>query len=73
MQSVENHTVDFILALLLLIGSSVGAQVGTRIGKKLQGDQLKILLATLVLAVMGKMLYDLLARPDVLLAYAGGH
>ena len=73
MQSIENHTVDFILALLLLIGSSVGAQVGTRIGKKLQGDQLKILLATLVLAVMGKMLFDLLARPDVLLAYAGGH
>lgn len=73
MQSIENHTVDFILALLLLIGSSFGAQIGTRIGKKLQADQLKILLATLVLVVMGKILYDLLARPDVLLAYAGGH
>ena len=45
MQSIENHTVDFILALLLLIGSSFGAQIGTRIGKKLQADQLKILLA----------------------------
>lgn len=73
MQSVENHTVDFILALLLLIGSSLGAQIGTSIGRKLKADQLKILLATLVLVVMGKMLYDLLARPDVLLAYAGGH
>ncbi len=73
MQSIENHTVDFILALLLLIGSSIGAQLGTRIGKKLHADQLKILLATLVLVVMGKILYDLLARPDVLLAYAGGH
>ena len=73
MQSIENHTVDFILALLLLTGSSFGAQIGTRIGKKLQADQLKILLATLVLVVMGKILYDLLARPDVLLAYAGGH
>ena len=73
MQSIENHTVDFILALLLLIGSSVGAQLGTRIGRKLHADQLKILLATLVLVVMGKILYDLLARPDVLLAYAGGH
>ena len=73
MQSIENHTVDFILALLLLIGSSFGAQIGTRIGKKLKADQLKILLATLVLVVMGKILYDLLARPDVLLAYAGGH
>ena len=73
MQSIENHTVDFVLAVLLLVGSSIGAQLGTRIGRKLQGDQLKILLATLVLVVMGKILYDLLARPDVLLAYMGGH
>jgi hypothetical protein len=73
MQAWENHTVDFILALLLLIGSSLGAQVGVRLGKKLRGDQLKILLASLVLLVMFKMLYELLARPEVLLAYVGGH
>ncbi len=73
MQAWENHTVDFILALLLLIGSSVGAQVGAKLGKKLRGDQLKILLASLVLVVMVKMLYELLARPEVLLAYVGGH
>ena len=73
MQASENHTVDFVLALVLLIGSSVGAQLGARVGKKLHGDQLKILLASLVLIVMVKMLYGLLARPDVLLAYAGGH
>ncbi len=73
MQAAQNHTVDFILALLLLIGSSVGAQVGAKIGKKLGGEQLKIMLASLVLVVMVKMLYDLLARPDILLAYMGGH
>ncbi len=73
MQSMQNHTVDFVLAFLLLVGSTVGAQIGTKIGRKLQGDQLKILLATLVLAVMGKMLYGLVATPDVLLAYVGGH
>ena len=73
MQSSQNHTVDFVLALLLLIGSSLGAQVGAKVGKKLGGEQLKILLASLVLIVMFKMLYDLLARPDVLLAYMGGH
>jgi uncharacterized membrane protein YfcA len=73
MQAWQNHTVDFILALLLLIGSSIGAQLGAKIGKKLKGDQLKILLASLVLIVMVKMLYQLLARPDVLLAYVGGH
>lgn len=73
MQSISNHTVDFVLALLLLIGSSLGAQLGAKIGKKLHGDQLKILLATLVLVVMFKILYELIARPDVLLAYVGGH
>lgn len=73
MQASQNHTVDFVLAFLLLVGSSIGAQVGARVGKKLQGDQLKILLASLVLVVMGKMLYELIARPDILLAYVGGH
>lgn len=73
MQASQNHTVDFILALLLLIGSAVGAQVGAKLGKKLGGEQLKIALASLVLVVMFKMLYDLLARPDMLLSYMGGH
>jgi uncharacterized protein len=73
MQSWENHTVDFVLALLLLIGSSLGAQLGTKIGRKLNGEHLKILLASLVLVVMVKMLYGLLATPSVLLAYTGGH
>ena len=59
MQAWENHTVDFVLALLLLIGSSTGAQVGARLGRKLRGDQLKILLASLVLLVMIEMLYEL--------------
>jgi hypothetical protein len=73
MQSAENHTVDFVLALLLLIGSAIGAQFGARIGRRLHGDQLKVYLAGIVLLVMFKMLYELLARPDVLLAAIGGH
>lgn len=73
MQSYTNHTVDFVLALLLLLGSTVGAQFGTRISRKLKGDQLKIILAVLVLVVMVKMLFSLLMTPDVLLSYAGGH
>jgi len=73
MQAYSNHTVDFVLALLLLLGSTVGAQVGTKISKKLKGDQLKILLASLVLIVCVKMLYGLLATPDIMVAIAGGH
>ena len=73
MQSVSNHTVDFVLALLLLLGSTIGAQVGTKISKKLKGDQLKILLASIVLLVCVKMLLGLLLRPDIMIAMKGGH
>jgi len=73
MQSWENHTVDFVLALLLLIGSSIGVQFGAKLSRKLHGEQLKIFLSVLVLAVMVKMLFQLLLRPDVLLAAVGGH
>ncbi len=73
MQSWSNHTVDFVLALLLLLGSTIGAQVGTTLSKKLKGDQLKILLASLVLIVCVKMMADLLLTPDILLSYKGGH
>jgi uncharacterized membrane protein YfcA len=73
LQSYMNHTVDFMLALLLLIGSVVGAQIGVRIGRKLKADQLKILMAVLVLGVMVKMLMGLLLRPEFMVAYRGGH
>jgi len=73
MQAYSNHTVDFVLALLLLLGSTIGAQAGTKVGRKLKGDQLKILLASLVLLVCFKMLAGLLMTPDILIAVAGGH
>lgn len=73
LQSYMNHTVDFVLALLLLLGSVVGAQIGIRVGRRLKADQLKILMAVLVLGVMVKMLLGLLLRPDFLVTYKGGH
>lgn len=73
LQAYTNHTVDFILALILLLGSTLGAQFGAKISKRLKGDQLKIFLASLVLLVMAKMLVDLLVTPHVMLAYKGGH
>jgi uncharacterized membrane protein YfcA len=73
MQANTNHTVDFVLALILLIGSTLGAQVGAKISRRLKGDQLKIILASLVLIVMVKMLLGLLLEPSILLAYIGGH
>jgi len=73
LQAYVNHTVDFVLAVLLLIGSTFGAQIGTIFGRKLHGDQLKILLAVIVLVVTAKILLELLLEPSLLLAYKGGH
>ncbi|MGC8736331.1 MAG: sulfite exporter TauE/SafE family protein [Dissulfurimicrobium sp.] len=73
LQAYTNHTVDFVLAILLLLGSTFGAQIGTKLGRKLHGDQLKILLAIIVLAVTVKIVFELLMEPSLLLAYKGGH
>jgi len=73
MQAYSNHTVDFVLALLLLLGSTVGAQLGATISKRLKGDQIKIFLSILVLLVMVKMLFGLLLTPQIMVSYFGGH
>jgi len=73
LQAYTNHTVDFILAILLLLGSTFGAQIGAMFGRRLKGDQLKILLAIIVLAVTVKMFLGLVLKPEILLSYKGGH
>jgi uncharacterized protein len=64
LQAVENNTVDVVLAMVLLIGGVLGAQIGTRWGAKLRGEELRALLALIVLAVAAKLVFDLTARPD---------
>ena len=68
LQSIHTQTVDFILAGLLLFGAVIGAQFGSRAGALLRGEQLRGLLALLVLAVCAKIGYDLVVRPDDLLS-----
>ncbi len=63
LQAVTNQTVDAPLALLLLIGGTVGAQIGTRMGAKLRVDELRILLAVMVLLMSAKVFYDLTVSP----------
>jgi uncharacterized protein len=73
MQASVNHTVDFVLAILLALGSAIGAQFGARVARRLRGEQLRIILASIVLAVCVKMVYGLVATPAHLLSPAGGH
>ncbi len=72
LQADINHTVDFILALILLVGSSPGVQIGAWISRKLQEDQIKILLAIITLAVMVQMLSGIVLTPALLLSYKVG-
>jgi uncharacterized membrane protein YfcA len=64
LQSVQTQTVDIMLAGLLLLGAVVGAQFGTRIGGLLKGEQLRGLLAVLVLMVCAKLIFDIVVTPD---------
>lgn len=72
LQSTMNHTVDVVLALLLLLGGVVGAQVGARFGVKLKGEQLRSLLALMVLGVCLKLLFDMVTVPGELFAAGTG-
>ena len=63
MQAIENQTVDFVLALVLLVGGVVGAQIGSRLGQKLNADTLRLLLAAMVLLVSIKIAFELAVPP----------
>ncbi len=71
-QAVTNQTVDLLLAMVLLIGSTIGAQFGARVGRMLRGEQIRILLATIVLLFAVKFVFDLLLQPENLISLAGG-
>ena len=75
LHATTNFTVDIVLAVLLLVGGVIGAQIGTRIGVNMKAEQLRILLAIMVLAVCGKLALDLLLTPAELysLGAGGGH
>jgi uncharacterized membrane protein YfcA len=64
LHSTQNHTVDVVLAMLLMIGGVLGAQFGTLAGEKLKAEQLRFLLAALVLLVGLRFAWHLIARPS---------
>lgn len=63
MQAVTNHSVDIILAALLMAGSIIGVSYGTRLGRKLKAEQLRLLMAALVLLIALWLSFDLFIRP----------
>jgi uncharacterized membrane protein YfcA len=64
-QAVWNHTVDIALALMLMVGGVIGAQIGAMSGQHLRAEQLRLLLAILVLAVGLRLLAGLFVPADL--------
>lgn len=63
LQSAQNHTVDLVLAACLLSGGAIGAPLGLRVGQRLKADELRALLALLVLAMGLKLFIDAVGQP----------
>jgi hypothetical protein len=67
LHAYENQTVDIMLALILMSGGVVGAQIGAALGHRLKAEQLRFMLGILILAVCIKILTSLLIEPQNLL------
>ncbi len=64
LQAVWNQTVDIALAVMLMVGGVLGAQAGAAAGQRLRAEQLRLLLAILVLAVGLRLLAGLFSPAD---------
>jgi uncharacterized membrane protein YfcA len=61
--ATTTRSVDIVLAVLLLLGSVVGAQYGARFAQKMKPELLRMFLAVVVLAVAFRMALQLGWRP----------
>jgi uncharacterized membrane protein YfcA len=64
MHAATHHLVDALLAFILMVGGVTGAQFGTRAAQRIRGEQLRLLLGLLVLAVGLRFAFELVLRPD---------
>jgi uncharacterized membrane protein YfcA len=76
LHAVSSQSVDILLAFCLMVGGTIGAQFGASAGKYLRGEQLRAMLAVLVLAVAIRFGLSLVLNPDdiysMAVASAGG-
>ncbi len=63
MHALTNQSVDIVLAMLLIVGGVIGAQIGSQLGARLKAEQLRLLLALLVLGVAFKLSLDIVLEP----------
>jgi uncharacterized membrane protein YfcA len=63
LHAVANGTVDVILALVLISGGVVGAQVGVRLAKRIKGAPARVALALIILGVCLRMMAEMFIQP----------
>ena len=64
LQASQNQTVDIVLATILLLGSVVGVQIGSRFTNILKGEYLRLILSSIIILVSLKLLIDLITVPS---------
>jgi uncharacterized membrane protein YfcA len=64
LHAVTNHSVDAILAMLLIIGGMGGVQLGLRYGARMRSEQMRLFLAILVLGICARLGFDLVLPPS---------
>lgn len=72
LQAGRNQTVDIVLSTILLLGGVVGAQYGARLSGRFRAEELRALLAVIVLLVGIYMGLELFVRPSDLFSFAPG-
>ena len=70
LQAWKNQSVDVVLSVLLLVAGVVGAQIGANLATRLRAEQLRILLALLVIGVGLRLALDLVLEPAELYSLA---
>ncbi|MEQ1817171.1 MAG: sulfite exporter TauE/SafE family protein [Terricaulis sp.] len=72
LQSIATHTVDLVLALLLMAGGVVGAQIGARVGAGIKAEYVRGILGALLMAASIKFAFDLVIPPEEFYVLGGG-
>jgi uncharacterized membrane protein YfcA len=72
MHAMIDQTVDVVLGFILVLGGVIGAQMGVTMGSRLKGEELRTLLAVLILGIAVRLLFDLAATPSDIYSLAIG-
>ena len=72
LHATSDQTVDIVLAFLLVLGGVIGVQLGVRVGSQLRGEQLRALLAALVVLVALRLLVGMVTTPNDIYSIVAG-